>query len=104
MIVEMRTYTFHPGGVPKFMQIYEARGMAIQKATLGNMIGYFTSEIGTLNQTVHMWGYQSLDDRQKRRAELVANADWHAFLGEVMPLLITQETKILLPTAFSPIR
>lgn len=104
MIVELRTYTFHPGAVPKFVQLYEAKGMAIQKAILGNMIGYFTSEIGTLNQTVHMWGYQGLDDRQKRRAELVANADWRAFLGEVMPLLITQETKILLPTAFSPIR
>ena len=57
-----------------------------------------------LNQTVHMWGYSSLDDRQKRRAELVAEPQWQAFLAEVMPLLITQESKILVPAPFSPIK
>ena len=104
MIVELRTYTFHPGGVPKFFKLYEEKGRTLQTRILGNLIGYFSTELGMLNQTVHLWGYSSLDDRQKRRAELVAEPQWQAFLAEVMPLLISQDSKVLLPAAFSPIK
>ena len=52
---------------------------------------------------MHLWGYDSLDDRARRRAALMADPDWRAFLAEILPLLETQESRILLPTAFSPI-
>jgi hypothetical protein len=104
MIIEQRTYSFHPGGLPKFFQLYEETGArVIQQRILGNLIGYFTTELGPLNQSVHLWGYQSLDERQRRRAELMAEADWRAFLAQIVTLLQSQESKILLPTAFSPI-
>ena len=32
----------------------------LQQRILGNLIGYFTTEIGMLNQSVHLWGYTSL--------------------------------------------
>jgi hypothetical protein len=104
MIVEMRTYIFHPGAAPKFFRIYQQKGLAVQTRILGNLIGYFTTEIGLLNQTVHLWGYESLDDRQRRRAALMADETWRTFLEEILPLLASQESKILLPTEFSPIR
>lgn len=103
MIVEQRTYRFKAGKVPTFMAIYEEKGLEIQKRILGNLIGYFATEIGPLNETVHLWGYDSLDDRTARRTALMADAGWRAFLAEILPLLETQETKILLPTGFSPI-
>lgn len=103
MIVEQRTYRFKAGKVPTFMAIYEEKGLEIQKRILGNLIGYFATEIGPLNETVHLWGYASLDDRAARRAALMADEGWRAFLAEILPLLETQETKILLPTGFSPI-
>ena len=59
MIVEQRTYTLHPGKVPEYLRLYQAEGMAIQTRILGRMVGYFTTEIGPLNQIVHMWGYDS---------------------------------------------
>ncbi len=104
MLVEQRTYLFHPGGLPKFMQIYTDEVRALQVKTLGNMIGYFTTEIGPLNQTVHLWGYDSFEERARRRAELATHELWRDFLGKLMPLLVTQESKLLVPTAFSPIR
>ncbi len=104
MLVEMRTYTFIPGAVPKFMAIYQEKGLEIQKKTLGHLIGYFTTENGTLNQTIHLWGYQSLDDRQRRRAALAADPNWQPFLAEILPLLTRQESQILTPTVFSPIK
>lgn len=103
MIVEQRTYRFKAGKVPTFMTIYEEKGLEIQKRILGNLIGYFATEIGPLNETVHLWGYASLDDRAARRAALMADEGWRAFLAEILPLLEMQETKILLPTGFSPI-
>jgi hypothetical protein len=104
MIVEQRTYTFHPGGLPKFMQIYTPEVRAFQLKTLGNLIGYFTTEIGPLNQSVHLWGYDSFEDRMKRRAEMLGNDLWKDFVGKLMPLLVSQESKLLIPTAFSPIK
>jgi hypothetical protein len=104
MLVEMRTYTFMPGAVAKFMTVYQEKGLEIQKRTLGYLVGYFTTEIGTLNQTVHLWGYDSLDDRQRRRAALAADPNWQTFLAEILPLLIRQESQILTPTSFSPIK
>ena len=49
MIVEQRTYRFSAGKVPAFMAAYEEKGLEIQKRILGNMIGYFATEIGPLN-------------------------------------------------------
>jgi hypothetical protein len=104
MIVEQRTYNFHPGTVPVFMKKYEDSGaLALQRRILGNLIGYFASELGPLNQTVHLWGYESLDDRTRRRAALMQEAEWRSFLQDILPLLQSQESKILLPTGFSPI-
>jgi hypothetical protein len=104
MIIEQRTYRFKPGKIPTFMALYQERGLDIQTRILGNLLGYFVTELGPLNETVHLWGYDSLDDRTRRRAALMADPQWLAFLGEILPLLETQESKILLPTAFSPIR
>ena len=76
----------------------------VQKRILGHMIGYFTTEIGPLNQTVHLWGYDSLDERMRRRKTLGEAPEWQAFLAKVLPLIVTMETKILITTPFSPIR
>jgi len=103
VIVEQRTYDFRPGTVPRFLALYEDGARQLQQRILGNMIGYFVTEHGPLNQTVHMWGYESLDERLKRRAALLEEPDWRAFLDEVTPMIVRQESKILMPTAFSPI-
>ena len=103
MIVEERVYTFHPGKIPAFMAEYNAGPRALQRAILGGMLGYFTSEFGEQNQTVHLWGYADLADRAARRARLAAEPDWQAFLARVLPLIQRQESRILTPTPFSPL-
>ncbi len=104
MIIEQRTYVFHPGGVPKFIAFYDQSVRDLQASILGNLIGYFTTEIGMLNQTVHMWGYDSFEERQRRRAELMKQPLFQAFVANIQPLLVSQESKILNPLPFSPIR
>jgi NIPSNAP len=104
MIVEQRTYTVHIGKTAEYLKIYEAEGLAIQTRILGRMVGYFTTEIGPLNQIIHMWAYDNFEERTRRRAEMAADPGWQAYLGKIRPLIVSQESKILLPTGFSPIR
>lgn len=104
MIVEQRTYDFYPGKIPVFFKVYEDTGARdLQTRILGHMVGYFMSELGALNQTVHMWAYSSLDDRAARRATLMKEPVWQEFLAQASPLILRQESKILLPAPFSPI-
>ena len=103
MIVDERIYTLHAGKAPEYLRLYEARGMTVQKKILGNMLGYFHTEFGPLNQVVHLWGYESLEDRRQRRERLFADDEWLAYLLEARRLILTQENKLLIPAPFSPI-
>jgi hypothetical protein len=100
MIVEMRTYTLQIGKVPEYFKLYEAEGMAVQTRHLPRMLGYYQTEMGTLNQIIHMWGYDSFEQRLECRARMQADPAWQAYLAKVRPMVVTQETKLLLPAPF----
>ena len=104
MIVEERIYTLHPGKVPEMVRLYGEEGLPLQQRHLGKFIGYFTTESGNLNQVVFMWGFDSLDDRAARRARMAQDPEWQRYLARVVPLLVSQENRILTPASFSPIR
>jgi hypothetical protein len=53
---------------------------------------------------VHLWGYDSLAEREKRRAALFADADWLAYLAQSPDIVVSMESRILVPAPFSPIR
>jgi hypothetical protein len=103
MFVEERTYTLQPGKTADYLKAYEEVGLGVQRAILGNLIGYFTTEIGILNQVVHMWGYESLNDRQERRKKLYENPIWQNYVRTIRPWVMNQENRILVPTSFSPV-
>ena len=103
MIVEERTYTLQPGKTSDYLRAYEDGGLAVQREILGDLIGYFTTEIGTLNQIVHLWGYDSLADREVRRRSLLENPTWQGYVPAIRPWLMHQENRILVPAPFSPI-
>ena len=103
MIVEKRTYTFHPGKVQEFLALYEAEGLALHTKYLP-MLGYFVSDIGTLNQVITMWGYKDMVEREELRAKLYADPAWIAFGPKTTGYIQKMETMILKPTSFSPIR
>lgn len=104
MIVDLRTYTMVPGRLKAFLQLYEHEGLPVQRRHQGDPLGYFVTEIGTLNQVVHMWGYKSLAHREECRSALEADPDWAAYrtksgaAGNVQH----QENKILKSVGFSP--
>jgi hypothetical protein len=102
MIVEERIYTLHPGKVPEYMRLYEEEGFAIQKPILGNLVGWYFTDFGPQNQIVHMWGYDTYAERDRRRSALQNSDAWRAFLGKIRPLILRQENKTLIPAPWSP--
>jgi len=105
VIVDLRTYTMVPGRLRAFLDMYEAEALPIQMRHLGKPIGYFTTEIGTQNQVVHLWGYESMADRERRRGAMETDPAWTAYrqksaaAGNVQ----YQENKILKSVSFSPL-
>ncbi|MBC8239321.1 MAG: NIPSNAP family protein [Alphaproteobacteria bacterium] len=106
MIIDHRTYDFHPGKLKGWIDVYREYGLPVQQKHLGRLIGFFTTEIGPINQIVFMWAYENMGDREQRRAAMDQDPDWAAFRGKTAPLgaLKQQTNKILAPTDFSPIQ
>lgn len=104
MIVEHRTYTFRPGTVEGWLKNYEAEGLPIQKRHLNRFLGLYVSEIGMLHTTVLMWGYDSLADREARRATMYADPEWKSFISGIWALnaIQSQNVMIMYPASFSP--
>jgi NIPSNAP len=103
VIYEMRTYRMKVGSVPAYLKLVEEEGIQIQTSRLGELVGYFSSEIGPLNEIVHIWAYADLADRAARRAALAEDPRWQNFMPKIQSLIHTMENKILLPTPFSPL-
>lgn len=103
MIVEMRTYVLNPGHQAAFLECMGREGILIERAILGRLLGFYTSEIGTLNQVIHLWGYDSFEDRQRRRQTLAADPAWQQFVPKVMPFIRDMRNQLLQPAPFAPV-
>jgi hypothetical protein len=104
VIVEERTYHVHTGKLAEVVRMYAEEGTEVQQHHLGNLIGAFTVDIGDLSSIVQLWGYESMEERTARRANLQADDRWKGFLKRLTPMIHTQRNRILLPTSFSPIQ
>ena len=100
MIVEERMYTLHVGKVPEFMETYEREGLPLLRRYLGNPYGFFINEVGPQNLIVHLWAFESFEDREKRRAALAADPAWPAYRAKNQPRIMSQETRVMRPPAF----
>ena len=104
MIIEMRTYLLKPTTLKRFLDIYNNEIRETHVSILGNQIGFFYTEFGELNKVVHLYGYDSYEDRERRRAILAKNKDFISYLAKVESLIVHMKNEILLPTEFSKIK
>ncbi|MCB2002646.1 MAG: NIPSNAP family protein [Rhodoferax sp.] len=103
MLVEMRTYVLHAGKTAVFLDAMEREGLAIERPILGRLLGYYSTEIGTLNQIIHLWGYDSFEERTRRRQQLAQDRAWQRFVPTVMPFIRDMHNQLLTPAPFASI-
>ncbi len=103
MIYEMRTYDVKPGLLNAYLTLFNDVGLPERKPH-NNLVGFWTTETGTLNQVVHIWRWDSLDQRAVLRSALLKNAKWaQDFLPVAMPMLDRMTSVFMNPTSFSPL-
>ncbi len=96
MIYELRTYTVKPGTGGDMVKAASTVSRDIRGDNFGKLEGYWSTEIGPLNQVLHMWSYRDFEERAKLRAELAKNPRWGGeYLPLIRPLLIRQDVRLL---------
>jgi hypothetical protein len=97
MIYEMRTYDLKPHSIPevekRFGEAYEKR------KKYSELAAFWHTEIGPLNQIIHVWPYKDLEERARIRAAAVKDGAWPPKTSEFM---MSQRSDIMMPFSFSP--
>jgi len=97
MILEMRTYVLKPGMTQNFVERF-AEGLTA-RLQFSKLLGLWQSEVGGLNRVVHVWPYDSFEERERIAGEARKTGKWPPKTQE---FIITQENKIIQPAPFSP--
>lgn len=96
MIYELRTYTMKPGMAVKAAAHSGDVGRAVRGDDYGKLEGYWMTEVGPLNQVMHLWSYSDLIERARLRAALATNERWqNDYLPEMRPYLLRQDIRLL---------
>ena len=103
MIYDMRVYTCRPGTIKQAVALYEEHGYGPQTRNLGKPVVWATTEVGDVNQYVHIWAYKDVADRAARRAAMWEDPEWLAYTKKSAELgaLIKQENRILVAAPFN---
>jgi len=95
MIYEFRTYDLKPGSQAevekRFGEAYETR------KKYSELFAFWHTEIGPLNQIIHVWGYKDMEERHRIRAEAVKSGAWPPKISE---FLVAQKSDIFMPAPF----
>jgi NIPSNAP len=74
MIYEFRTYTLHPRTLPEVLKRWTD---ALEpRLKLSPLAAFWYTEIGPLNQIIHVWPYENTLERSKIRADAVKRGIW----------------------------
>lgn len=97
MIYEVRTYDVKPQSIPevekRFGEAYEKRKQ------FSELAAFWHTEIGPLNQIIHVWPYKDLEERNRIRAAAVKEKVWPPKIGE---FILNQQSDIMIPFDISP--
>jgi hypothetical protein len=97
VIYEFRTYRLTPGSVPeverRFGEAYEYR------KKYSELTAFWHTEIGPLNEIVHVWGYRDLAERARIRGEAAKDPNWPPKVSEFIQAM---RSEIVVPFAFLP--
>ena len=104
MIVDVRTYTLVPRKLANYLELFEKHALPVMTRHGLELMGYYVSYIGPLNQVVHLWRYDSLADMEGKRTARDADPAWGEYLSLTEGMVLAQDNKVMRPASFSPRR
>ena len=103
-LYEKRTYSVRVGKMAEILRLYSEEGYPVLEAEgfAKNLVGYFVSDTGRLHQLIHLWRFESDEERRAFWARLYASEEFMAFLAKLRPLIDTQEVQLLTSAPWGP--
>lgn len=96
MIFEFRTYDIKPGSLAEVEKRYGELYLEKRKK-YSELFAFWHTEIGPLNQIIHVWPYKDMEERDRIRSAAVKDKAWPPPIGE---FLVSQRTDIFIPASF----
>jgi hypothetical protein len=97
MIYEFRTYRVVPRSVPEVERIF-GEAYAHRKK-YSELTAFWHTEIGPLNEVVHVWAYADLGERSRIRAEAAQDPHWPP---KIRDYIVAMRSEIVAPFPFLP--
>ncbi|MFN5512908.1 MAG: NIPSNAP family protein [Burkholderiales bacterium] len=95
-IYEMRTYTLIVGKMADVVQLYKTEGWPALQKHPQKLVGYFTGDIGAMNQLIHIWKFDDDADRRAFWAGVFSDEEFMAFARQLRPMILSQENKLMM--------
>lgn len=94
-VLDIRTYTIRPRGVPEFVRLFEELLLPAAIKHYGKPVAFYVSEIGPLNQVIHIWEFESLAHLERCRAAEAADPAFAQYLVATDGMIVAQENRIV---------
>jgi hypothetical protein len=104
MVYELRTYQLRMGALPAYLELAETKLLPALAEHGIKPVGFWYTEIGTLNEVVHLWAYADLNERQQKWAKWKEDPRRDECMKKLSQVILTQANKILTPTSFSQLQ
>ena len=101
-VYELRWYRTQPGRAGEWLQHF--KDVMPTREKYMRRVGLWQTQMGQLNEVVHMWVFRDLNERAEARAKLAQDPAWQDFLGKSVPLLAHMQSIVLNPAAHSPMK
>lgn len=97
MIIEVRTYQLRPATLAEAEKRFAAALPVREKHS--RLAAFWHTEIGPLNQIIHVWTYDSFEERARVRAAAAKEEGWPPPIRE---FVVSQQSEVFVPAPFSP--
>ncbi len=103
MLYEMRIYELKVGSTVTYLRQFGEIGLPIVSKYC-KLVGYWVIESGRLNRVVHVWEFESFEQRRRARERWWQDPEWNEkYLPLALPLVISQESVFMHAAPFFPI-
>ena len=104
IIYDVRTYELRPGTLNEYMTAVRELGLPIRESHGVKLAGWYYTEIGILNQVIHIWAYQDIEDMENKMQAFRSDPRWvNEYVPRVRDMVVSQTNQVMnAPDFLSP--